>query len=345
MTTTTGKISMLLLMGALGAGQARAAFICGDIVSGNVTLTNDIVCVDSGQSSIFGLVVGANDTNINLNGHTISCSGGGFDGSCQSMPGYLPGTSAPVTVGIISSNRQNVQINGPGTVSGFGTDVRLSVGSGLQVKDVTATGPPTPGYASNNRLFSVGILIADTTCPGTGAAAVVKSNEVTNNVQGIQLFNAQCVTLLDNDLHNNAGSTNNTPGIVLMGSSNNTVNKNFVHENGSNTSGANPAGAIQLMNGSVANTIMNNTVVNNCTNGISAFDFLSPGSTLGNTVVHNESRFNDSTNTLGGQCNGSGTPAYFDLTNGNAGANTWNPNNQCQTQGPGIPLGVCNAGE
>src|SRR5206468_1976605 len=153
-------------------------------------------------------------------------------------------------------------------------------------KGVTATGPATPVFADNKRLLSVGILIGNTIC--AGGDSQVKNNEISNVAMGIQLSDAQCVKVMDNDIHNNASVTNNTPGILLLSSSNNTIKKNFVHANGSNfaPNASNPAGAVQMMNGAVGNDIVNNTVVNNCTNGISAFDGppVPAGSTLGNTI-------------------------------------------------------------
>src|SRR5262249_237557 len=145
------KLFLALTM-VLGAFQAQAALSCGDPVSGHVTLTNDIACVDNGtQSSIVGLAVKADNTQIDLNGHTISGSGPGFVGSCQSTPTYNFQTGAPTSVGIVSFGHQNVQIKGPGTVTGFGTGIRLFTGPGLEVKDVTVTGPATPAFAANNR--------------------------------------------------------------------------------------------------------------------------------------------------------------------------------------------------
>src|SRR5207245_2203262 len=133
-----------------GASHAQASMNCGDFVSGQVTLTNDVSCVDDGTKNfIIGLAVVADDTTIDLNGHTISCSGPGFEGSCQSSPTYNFQLGSPISVGIISTNRQNVKVTGPGTVTGFGTDIRLFSGSGLQVKDVTVTGPPTPAFAAD----------------------------------------------------------------------------------------------------------------------------------------------------------------------------------------------------
>src|SRR5262245_34006448 len=104
------KLFFALTM-SLGAFQAQAALSCGDPVSGHVILTNDIVCVDNGnQSSILGLVVTADDTQIDLNGHTISCSGPGFLGSCESSPSYNAQNGAPPSVGVISTGHQNVEI-------------------------------------------------------------------------------------------------------------------------------------------------------------------------------------------------------------------------------------------
>jgi len=349
MTTMTTMRNLVLFFGwTLGAGQAWAVLNCGDSVSGIVTLTNDIVCTDAGPGPILGLTVAADDTTINLNGHTISCSGGGFMGSCQSTSTYNGGTGAPVSVGIISSFK-NVEIVGPGTVTGFNTDIRLSNGPGLLVTNVTVTGPPTPVFADNDRLFNVGIVIANTTCSASGEedAAILRSNDISNTAQGIQLNNAQCVMVLRNNVHNNASRTNNTPGIVLIESSNSKLNMNFVHANGLNMPGSNPAGAIQIMNASTGNVLVDNTVVSNCTNGIAAFDGppAPSGSTMGNTIVFNVARFNSAVDTLGGQCVVLIEDPFFDLATVNAGTNSWHTNNRCRTQGPGIPAGVCNPGE
>ena len=68
---------------------------CGQVVQGNVTLTANLNC--SGD----GLIVGDDETTINLNGFGI----------------YGPGAdSSKVGIG---ASEDNVVVNGPGTIQGF----------------------------------------------------------------------------------------------------------------------------------------------------------------------------------------------------------------------------------
>src|SRR5262249_13336173 len=116
-----------LILFAFGANSAMA-LNCMSLVSGNVTLTADLTC-----NNVTGLQVAADNTTINLNGHTITCMGAGFAGSCQ-MPA---GAS-----GILSINHNTVAILGPGTISGFENGIAMFGGKGLLIRDVTVTGPP-----------------------------------------------------------------------------------------------------------------------------------------------------------------------------------------------------------
>ena len=121
------------LLFAVGAHSAMA-LNCGSIINSNVTLTADLQC------SSLALSVVADNLTINLNGHTISCVGGGFGGSCQ-----LP--NGPI--GIYVSHHNNVQILGPGTITGFGIGVLIDKGLGVHVKGLTLTGPPQPDVVNN----------------------------------------------------------------------------------------------------------------------------------------------------------------------------------------------------
>ena len=143
-------MKLLSICLALSATGPLLALQCGDSVSGNVTLMADLVCVN--QS---GLKVSADNTTINLNGHSISCTGPGFAGSCQGPVG-APVSGLPV--GIFSLNHDHVTVIGPGTVSGFAFGVELDGGKGLDVQQVTVDGPAVP-LTLNQRGTAVGIYM------------------------------------------------------------------------------------------------------------------------------------------------------------------------------------------
>jgi hypothetical protein len=251
-------------------------------------LEGDVQC--AGAS---GLIVGADNTRINLNGHTISCTGAGFQGSCQAIQGYnIP------AIGISSPNHRQVAVLGPGTITGFHTGIVLSGGPGLLVTSAV-TGPPAPDFTQNQRQFNAGIVIEGTTCGFLGISALVMLNDVSNQEQGIQLSNTQCVSVVANNVHDNNGVIGDAHGIAVIGAGRNLIDSNFVHGNGAQF----------------------------------------------NNIARNQVRFNTALG-QGAQCRTLDTDPFFDLAEFNEGPlNTWNLNNQCRTEGPGIFPGVCNPGE
>jgi hypothetical protein len=107
-----------------------------DTVSGNVTLAADLICVNQ-----TGLRVSASNTSIHLNGFSIICTGPGFAGSCQAPSGWSP---VGLPAGIDSENHDNVVVEGPGIIAGFGFGVFLSGGTNLSVHQVSISGPAVP---------------------------------------------------------------------------------------------------------------------------------------------------------------------------------------------------------
>jgi len=321
------SLALIVLAIALFPALACAAN-CGDSVSGNVTLNNDLNC--SGP----GLIVVGDHTTINLNGFTISCTGIGFASSCQQSPG---------PVGILSTGFEDVSVVGPGTITGFHVGVRLFGPAKLRVEGVTVTGPAAPDIQTNDRELAVGVLIGQANCaasPGNSPSAVVSNNDISNHTQGVQLSSASCVKVMSNTIHDNNG-TSDAHGIDVINSANNTIQSNTLYANGANNPLGNPDSGITLvLAGSTGNVVKNNTVLNNCGNGIVAFNGAD-----NNTIESNTVRFNATS--LTPQCRP--VPAvspFFDLASFSAGAgNTWNANNKCQTQSAGIPAGVCNPGE
>jgi Right handed beta helix region len=325
----TFRALLPILALAICPALAHAAVNCGDFVSGDVTLTNDLTC------SSTGLTVAASFTHINLNGYTISCSGSGYQGSCQM-------TGGPVGIG--SFHHDFVAITGPGAIRGFAVGIALQSGLGFLITNVTVTGPPQTDVIQSPRpQETVGIAIGKTSCFFALApipSAVLRSNDVSNHNMGIQLSQADCAVVLENSVHDNNGPAD-SHGIDVINTAGSTINRNLVHANGGNSSVGDPDSGITLIgNSSSGNTVVNNTVLNNCGNGIVAFN-----GAQNNDIVHNIARFN-ATSLL--QCRPASVdlPKFFDLAEFNEGpGNAWNPNNKCRTQNAGIPAGVCNPGE
>jgi len=316
---------------------------CGSAISGNFILDGDMVCTENN-----GLIVGGDNTKIDLNGHTITCVGPGLDGSCQKIVGGPMGTPPVSYSGILSNGKSNVKISGPGTIDGFGIGVHFIGGDSLKVNDVTVTGPAQPTAASNQRLIANGIQVVNTVCPPSmDNIAIVDGNEVMNQRFGIMLTSAECVKISDNYIHDNNSQFGDAHGIDLINSRNNLVMKNLIERNGANRivmADISDSG-IQLVNGvpggdTSGNLIHGNSVGNNCGDGIAAVVGAN-----NNTVIKNEARFNGDS-TLGGQCLAVAPGTFFDLAERSAGpGNAWNPNNQCRTQSATIPAGVCGPGE
>ncbi|MBM3737214.1 MAG: hypothetical protein FJW39_15645 [Acidobacteria bacterium] len=333
----------LIFVTALLAGTLSASPNCGDVVTGNVKLTANLICNES-----HGLIVGANGTKIDLNGFSIQCIGSGVDGSCQRLLVAPPNNVAPaaVHIGIISGSKSNVQIKGPGTITGFGLGVRMSGGSNNKITGLTVTGPPQPDATMNQRLLNPGILVASVSCVVPGDFLVhVTGNDVSNQSIGIFLDNAECVRVFDNHVHDNNSRFGDAHGIDLLNSRNNFIHKNMLDRNGAGRIGGVSDSGIQLLNGALAgntsnNIVQQNIVSDNCGDGINA--------TIGannNTIVNNTARFNGQA-AFGGQCLVPPAGTFFDLVERMGGpGNVWNPNNKCRTSGPTIPVGVCGPAE
>jgi parallel beta-helix repeat protein len=86
---------------------------CGEVVSGTVNLTSNLVC--SGD----GLIIGKDNTVVNLNGHNI----------------VGPGTGSS-KVGFMIPNTDDVTIQGPGTVEQFQAGLLITGSNNVKVKSL-----------------------------------------------------------------------------------------------------------------------------------------------------------------------------------------------------------------
>jgi parallel beta-helix repeat protein len=183
---------------SLGLLPSSGVASCGEIVNEDVTLTSDLEC---GPGD--GLIVGANDVTINLNGYSITSSD--EDGSENPSMNY-DGSS-----GILVSNAQNVAILGLGEVTGFDRGITFMGSSGGQVADV---------QVANN---DIGVLMSGS--EGTE----VSRNTITNN--GIALISDSSNKGV---IAFNQVVANLEQGMLVLGSDENVVAANNMFGNGEN---------------------------------------------------------------------------------------------------------------
>jgi parallel beta-helix repeat protein len=183
---------------SLGLSPSSGVASCGEIVNEDVTLTSDLEC---GPGD--GLIVGADDITINLNGYSITSS--------DEAGSENPSINYDGSSGILVPNAQNVAISGLGEISGFSRGVTFMGSIGGQIADV---------QLANN---DIGVLM-------TGSEGTeVSRNTITNN--GIALIS---------DASNkgviafNQVVANLEQGMLLLGSDDNVVAANNMFGNGEN---------------------------------------------------------------------------------------------------------------
>jgi parallel beta-helix repeat protein len=322
----TNSLSKLIFAAALPAVSV-AGPSCGSTVSGAIVLDADLNCTNSD-----GLIVGADDTTIDLNGHNISCSGAGYLGSCQGLNRW----------GVMVWEKKNVTIKGPGKISGFTVGVWLQKTVGANARDLEVTGPASPGYGNNPRVDSAGILLQGAACPVDNATtANIQGNKVSNHRLGIFLLYSGCANVGHNYASdNNSDTWMNSYGIIAGQVSNTTIEANIVERNGDNLSTV--EGGIGLGGADAKNNVITNNVSsNNCGDGIQ----LGVASS-GNNVVTNNVMRNNGKSALNGMCKPPAAGVFFDLAERyGATGNKINSNNKCETQFGTMPSGICNPGE
>jgi parallel beta-helix repeat protein len=187
---------------------------CGQVVTQDVTLTSDLNC-DNGD----GLIVGASDITINLNGYSITSGDetGSESPTTTAAPGDETGSESPTTTdydgssGILVANAENVAISGLGEISGFSRGVTFLGSSGGHLTDV---------QLANNDIGAVmasssGTEISRNTFTNNGIAVVSDGSN-----GGVTAFNQIVANLRE--------------GVLLIGSSDNVVAANNMYGNGAN---------------------------------------------------------------------------------------------------------------
>ena len=297
---------------------------CPQLVSGSVRLETDMLCLNTS-----GLIVAADNTVIDLNGHTIKCQGNGYFGSCQG-PAVANGQ-----IGVDTRAHSNVHVFSHvpgGTIDGFDVGIIIRPQShDIKVKQLTITGPAgAPG--ARRPSFTIGIRIDGVDCNGGTVkigGGTKTGNDISNHNRGIQLFNSSCVYIGYNRVHDNRKNFNpptlgdHAVGIAVFDSPNNHIRSNVVTDNGD---GFQVEGGLALIDPPTTSVlVVENEVNNNRGNGIETIQ-----GALANDIVNNQ------------MLNNTNIDAFSDQS----GVNTWNENNRCVTQTtPQPPPGVCGPSE
>lgn len=178
---------------------------CGDTITADTTLRRDLVnCPNN------GIVIGANNITLDLNGHRIDGDGTEF-GGCDPNAEICDS-------GVVNDGHDGVTVE-HGRVREFGVGVLL--------------GTTTPGRVRHNRLLDIsssrnlffGFVVASTT------GSLVRNSSGSGNVapegDGMGLFDARHVRVLHSSFRHNPG-----PGIHVGGSTNNLIKGNVFSRDG-----------------------------------------------------------------------------------------------------------------
>ena len=164
---------------------------CGQVITQNVILTSNLNCVDSD-----GLIVGASDIVIDLNGHTIS----GPDADSQEK--------ASSKVGIMIPNMNNVVVQ-DGTLQGFQAGILMTGSQNVELSNI---------ISKDNQIgaFSTGASIVN------AHLSIFMNNQI-----GFAGHSTQQATLENNILFQNT-----LAGITLVNSDNGVLTLNSITESG-----------------------------------------------------------------------------------------------------------------
>jgi parallel beta-helix repeat protein len=160
---------------------------CGQVVSGIVTLTSNLQC--NGD----GLLVGTDHTVINLNGYKLM--GPGKDSS---------------KVGIMIPAVNDVQVIGPGDISGFQAGVLITGGSGVTVNTVIARDNQIAMFMTGDRGATLTQNILQQNTIGMAAHSANGIDAENNMISGNALAGVTLVNTQGSDFAMNvfSGSTN-----------------------------------------------------------------------------------------------------------------------------------------
>jgi parallel beta-helix repeat protein len=222
----------------LGSGQALASHVsCGDTITTDTTLDSDLVnCPNN------GIVIGADNITLDLNGHTI-------DGDGTPVDPCPEGEACDVGV-LNRAGYDRLTIMG-GTIRQFGVGIVVEAGAAhnrlhhLTVSDTTDVGiivVDSTGSVIEKTAMSdpgvVGLLLLDS------QGALVARNSVSGSTgYAMALFGIEDSHIQHNKLHGDEH------GFILGGSDRNLVQSNAVSDSG---------GGIEVVEGATANRVEHN---------------------------------------------------------------------------------------
>ena len=164
---------------------------CGQVITQNVILTSNLNCADSD-----GLIVGASDIVIDLNGHTIS----GPDVDSQ--------VKTSNKVGIMLPNVNNIIIKN-GAIEGFRAGIMMTGSQNVELKSVVSKYNQIGAFSTGASIVNVHLSI------------------LMNNQIGFAGHSTQQATIEDNILYQNT-----LAGITLVNSDNGVLTLNSITESG-----------------------------------------------------------------------------------------------------------------
>src|SRR6476469_74982 len=193
---------------ATASDLPSASLSCGQVITTSVKLSANLDCASD------GLLVQGDNIVIDLNGHSI----------------VGPGASAS-KIGISVAANDAVEIDGPGSITGFQAGVLISGGNNDVINGVSFDG-------NQIAVFLTGTKGAD-----------IENNMITNNQIGMAAHSASKTTFKTNVL-----TKNDLAGVTLVNSGDNKIDTNIIKES---------KNGIFNDAQSVGNQITTNTVMDN----------------------------------------------------------------------------------
>jgi parallel beta-helix repeat protein len=204
---SAGRISLVIFalaaagLIAFGASQASASHVsCGDEITADTTLDSDLLdCPNN------GIVIGADDITLDLNGHTI-------DGDGTEAAGCDPKQEL-CDFGVANDGHDGVTVR-DGSVREFGVGVLVGGAKENRVLKISSMG----------HIF-FGVVV------GGSSRSVIRRSSLSRNIapegDGIGVFGSDRIRIVRNKIRRNPG-----PGIHLFDSSKNLIKKNVFSRNG-----------------------------------------------------------------------------------------------------------------
>ena len=181
---------------------------CGQVVSGNVTLTSNLNC--SGD----GLIVGDDNTVINMNGYTIAGPGRGSS-----------------KVGIMIPASAHVEVKGAGQISNFQAGVLATGSSDVKVSRLILTENQIATFLTGTRGTTVSENIMDKNTIAVAAHSARNADIESNVMDGNALAGVTFVNSLDSTIAGNNIQGSNDGIFLDPQSHNNVVNSNIAKQN------------------------------------------------------------------------------------------------------------------